>query len=244
MSLRSLYHYHAEWSPMTEKWINAEGCEPTAEVIQPAPDNLCLLLRTTAVNQHISVWAHTKNWGIATAMSKTSQDHYQECLDQVGRHRGIHLHTYFILHSITATIWHLAPSAWAVLFLHLLSLSSCTPSSQRRALKYEDPVTARLTPRSNCTAIKAWFKIKSARSAMLLLLSDLPTFLFFPPLFILSISPASHTDEQMPTWHRFHIYDYWLLTPNERPLPDQCRTHLQLRAQFSKTEQRPYLSFL
>lgn len=52
-----------------------------------------------------------------------------------------------------------------------------------------------------------------------------PTFLFHP-LFTLSSSLASCTEEQMLPRDRFHINDYWLLTPNEPPLPDQCRIPL------------------
>lgn len=59
MSVYSLNHYHAEWPLMTEPWINAEGCEPTdardpSWLVAAAPNNLCLLPRTTAVNQQIS----------------------------------------------------------------------------------------------------------------------------------------------------------------------------------------------
>lgn len=43
MSPYSLYHYHAECPLMTEPWINAASCAPTAEVIQAA----LLLLHTT-----------------------------------------------------------------------------------------------------------------------------------------------------------------------------------------------------
>lgn len=77
---------------------------------------------------------------------------------------------------------------------------------------------------SSPTTIKADFKIKSACSAMLLPspLSP-PTFLLLP---LLSISPASHTDEQMLPRDRFHINDGWLLTPNEPPLSDQRRIPL------------------
>lgn len=52
-----------------------------------------------------------------------------------------------------------------------------------------------------------------------------PNFLSLP-LFTLSISPASHKDEQMLPGDKSHINDCWLLTPNELPLYDQFRSPL------------------
>lgn len=65
-----------------------------------------------------------------------------------------------------------------------------------------------------------------------------PAFLLLLLLFALSISHASQTDEQMLPRDRFHINDYWLLTPNEPLLSDQCRISLLCRSHLSRAESR------
>lgn len=224
MSVYSLNHYHAEWPLMTEPWINAEGCEPTdardpsclVAAAAAAPNNLYLLPRTTAVNQQISAF------GVAPRSERSSAAAGCTDPDSVSRVSSLSSKTFYFTSTffIRLTIWNLAPS-----------VSWSPPASVLFVLHYPVITGTLLKVWGSCTYLcssststKAYFKIKSACSAMLLP-SPLSTPLSLP-LFTLPSSLASRTDEQMLPRDRFHINDYWLLTPNEAPLSDQCRIHL------------------
>lgn len=210
MSPHSLHYYHAEWPLVTEPWINAGGCEPTAEVIWAA---LLLHPSTCASCSGPLQWISRSLLGLSPRsegwrrLRRPSWARFQERLDCVQRHRGavVLFHTHFFVMLIMG---NLAPGVWAVLPLHLFPLSSTVLSWQDR-VPISAPTPQRLMPtlKSNQHVLQCcWFP---------------PPPLPRPP-FTLSSSPASRTDKQMLPRDRFHINDYWLLTPNEPPLSDQC----------------------
>lgn len=158
------------WVPlMTEPWINGESCEPTEEgdpscLVAAAPNNLCLLLGTTAVNQQISFWARTNKWRIIGQHQQPQLGSGSEVSWTRSKTPRCRFHFTPTSSFITVTIWNLAPSVWAFPHLHLFPVFHF-PLITSSLLKVSESSTYLF---SNLTATKTHFKIKSACSAMLL----------------------------------------------------------------------------
>lgn len=181
-------------------WAHSGG-EASCLVAAAAPNNLCLLLRTTAVNQQISAWARTKKWRII-GWCRLHQP-------ELGFHSVL-----TVFKDVEVQTFYFTPISslkWQFETLPRVSelFSSCTCSlrpplschhrhiaKSARIVFFSAPTSQLLKP-----SLKSNQHLLQCRC--LLLSASLP----FPflALFTLSSSLASHTDEQMLPRHRVHI---------------------------------------